>query len=331
MNASDLINRYAMLYGDKFPTIRELERAINSSELSSVFKLVADATSSEEKAQLINDLRNITIERPNIHLLFRLMEAIDPDNEKIELLRHNIVLKSKIHETIDEVTMGQYLIPSGIRRLTSKFDGPALTDALSQGQIESKLWLVNTVAELDLDLGKMVYVCAGWYGVLAALMFERISNRFGKVYSFDIDPSTENPADQLNKEYVEVSSRFKAIVKDIHDLTYKNEIHDVIYYKYHTEQSYEINMTEVEADDVTCVINTSCEHVENFDEWWDNIPKGMLVIMQNNNFVEHDDHTVVNTIKSEQRWVDKLNVSKLLYRGTLSLPKYNRFMVIGRK
>ena len=56
-----------------------------------------------------------------------------------------------------------------------------------------------------------------------------------------------------------------------------------------------------------------------------------LVIMQNNDFVEHDDETVVNTIENEEQWVEKLNVKELLFSGTLELEKYNRYMVIGRK
>ena len=88
-------------------------------------------------------------------------------------------------------------------------------------------------------------------------------------------------------------------------------------------------------DASSCVINTSCEHIEDFDDWWDGIPEGMLVIMQNNDFddEDHEDHddTVVNTVSSIEEWSKRLNVSETLYEGTLALDKYNRYMVIGYK
>jgi hypothetical protein len=53
--------------------------------------------------------------------------------------------------------------------------------------------------------------------------------------------------------------------------------------------------------------------------------------MQNNNFTEHDDDTVVNTISDENEWSAKLNLSEVIFKGTLNLEKYDRYMVIGRK
>ena len=36
------------------------------------------------------------------------------------------------------------------------------------------------------------------------------------------------------------------------------------------------------------VINTSCEHIENFNEWYDKIPKGKIVILQTNNYFDFE-------------------------------------------
>ena len=84
-------------------------------------------------------------------------------------------------------------------------------------------------------------------------------------------------------------------------------------------------------DNPNTVINTSCEHIENFDAWWEKIPAGMLVILQNNDFVEHDDDSVVNTITNVDEFAEKLKLSRTIFKGTLALEKYNRFMIIGRK
>ena len=238
-------------------------------------------------------------------------------------------MKSKISDMVDFLTDSKYIIPQNMKKMINRFEGEALTDAFSRGQLRSKIWLVDTVNELELDMGDTIYVCAGWYGVLSALLFERANVK--NVYSFDIDPTTDNPADTLNKEYIIDNMKFKSFVYDVRKLKYETETIPVNHYRYTDAIQFEKTTASHEIGKPTCVINTSCEHIENFDTYWNSIPKGTLVIMQNNNFIEHDDDTVVNTIVSEQRWVDKLQVSELLYRGTLELEKYNRFMVIGIK
>ena len=305
MENKDILNRYSLLYGEEYPLIKELERSFNAvsktEQFSSLFKLALE------------------------------FAADDTLKPHMDTMRETLGDASSVHNIVSILVGEQKHIPNGFKNLLTRFDGPALQDAFSQGQIESKKWITDVVNELDINLGDVTYVCAGWYGLLSALLFERCGDRVNKIYSIDIDPTTENVADILNKPYVADDVRFKAIVKDIHDLEYEDDYHTVTYYKYKDLVSYEIEMDEIIVDNVNTVINTSCEHVENFDMWWDSIPDGTLVILQNNNFEEHDDSSVVNTVQSEQRWVDRVNVSELLYRGTLSLPKYKRFMVIGIK
>lgn len=305
MNINDIVNRYSLLYGDTHPLIKELERSFNattkSEQFSSLFKVATEFAMNDDL-------------RPHA-----------------EMVRDTLGEASNIHDIVNVITGNQYHIPQGLRHILFQFDSNILNDALSQGQIKSKLWVANTVNELDLNLGNMVYVCAGWYGLLSAILFEQCSDKVEKIISFDLDSSAENIADMLNSKYVSDNTRFKAITKDIHDLEYYRDEFEATYYEYVDAQSCRIETHAMQVRRATCVINTSCEHIEDFDDWWDNIPDGMLVIMQNNNFTEHNDDTVCNTIVSEQRWVDKLNLDELYYRGTLELPKYKRFMVIGRK
>jgi hypothetical protein len=56
-----------------------------------------------------------------------------------------------------------------------------------------------------------------------------------------------------------------------------------------------------------------------------------MVILQNNDFVDNDDETVVNTITDMQSWLDELKLSKEIFSGVLSLEQYKRYMVIGTK
>ena len=84
-------------------------------------------------------------------------------------------------------------------------------------------------------------------------------------------------------------------------------------------------------DNPNTVINTSCEHIVDFDKWWAGIPKGMLVIMQNNDFDDEDHEHAEDTVTSLEEFSKRLNVSETLYEGTLALEEYNRYMIIGRK
>lgn len=275
--------------------------------------------------EVLDALKNIVAveTEPDLFLLFKVLQAIDPECEQIALLKSNTLLKTKMYETIDFITGNRFTIPTNMKKMVRNYEGQALTDAFSRGQLRSKTWLVDIVNALEIDLGDMVYVCAGWYGVLPALMFERLKGFEGKIRSFDIDETCAPIAEQMNKEQVLDAWRFKASTVDVRTLSFTGDSYSTL--KFNGD-------VETLSDPVpSCVINTSCEHIENFDEWFGDIPKGTLVIMQNNNFVEHDDLTVVNTIDCEHAWVEKLNLSEVIYKGTLELEKYDRYMVIGRK
>ena len=281
--------------------------------------------------EILDALKNIVAVEtdPDLFLLFKVLQAIDPECEEVGLLKSNTLMKTKMADTVDFITGSGYIIPQNMKKMINRFEGDALTDAFSRGQLRSKKWLIDMVTALEIDLGDTIYVCAGWYGVLSALMFERIDAK--NIYSFDIDPSTDNPADTLNKEYIMDNMRFKSFVSDVRELKCESQTLPVNHYKYSDATTFEKTSTMHEIAAPTCVINTSCEHIEDFDVWFSSIPKGTLVIMQNNNFVEHDDDTVVNTIGHEDAWSDKLNLSEVIFKGTLNLEKYDRYMVIGRK
>ena len=330
-----------------FVLFNTIERALGESEVLSalknacgtekfvklqtelLFKLVMSLPDPTE--EVLDALKNIiTVEtEPDLFLLFKVLQAIDPDCVEVSLLKSNTLMKTKMADTVDFITGNKYTIPQNMKKMINRFESDALTDAFSRGQLRSKKWLIDIVKALEIDLGDTIYVCAGWYGVLSALMFERINAK--NIYSFDIDPSTDNPADTLNKEYIINGMRFKSFVNDVRTLKYGPQVLPINHYKYSDATEFEKTKSTLDIEGPTCIINTSCEHIENFDEWFAGIPNGTLVIMQNNNFIEHDDETVVNTISDENEWVAKLNLSEVIFKGTLNLEKYDRYMVIGRK
>jgi hypothetical protein len=191
----------------------------------------------------------------------------------------------------------------------------ALIDAFSIGQLKSKFWLIE---HLPPNLG-LVFICAGWYGTLAQFMFDRARDKFTKIRSFDIDDSCAEIADTMNRSRVIDGWQFKASTLNILDMKYPTE------YK-----TYRANGTSLELIEMPdTIINTSCEHINNFNEWYNNIPQRTLLILQSNNFYEVLEH--VNCSSSIEEFSKNTPMTEVLYEGELDLTKYKRFMKIGIK
>lgn len=192
-----------------------------------------------------------------------------------------------------------------------------LIDVFSKGQIESKRWLVNELVRIDLPLG-IVFLCAGWYGNLATFLFES-GIPIEKIRSFDIDPSCAKKADTFNRHWVIDNWKFKASTLDITKMQYPTS---------HT--TYRADGTSLELEEMPdTVINTSCEHIIDFKEWYSKIPTGTLVVLQNNNYYQIDEH--INCVESINEFKKDTPMQNLLFEGELNLQKYTRFMRIGYK
>jgi hypothetical protein len=193
-------------------------------------------------------------------------------------------------------------------------------DCFSRGQLESKLWLVRELQKLNVDLGT-VYLCAGWYATLATMLFE--SNiKVDKIRSFDLDPSCIDIAEVFNKPWFVDSWKFKSITQNIMDIDYNS----------HTWQHWSNannRMSYPITDVPDTIINTSCEHIENFAEWYAKIPDGKLVVLQSNNYYSIEEH--VNCVSDVEEFKKSASMQNILYSGELELPKYKRFMLIGFK
>ena len=321
---------------DDNEALHALRNVVNGSNFVNLqtellFKLITNLDNrNEEIISAIKNLVSSSLE-PDMFLLFKVLQAIDTENEWIKTLKSVTIYKTNILKLAHKLTEEKYTLPINMGKMIKRFEGQALTDAFSRGQLRSKLWVSDTVNDLGIDLGDMVYVCAGWYGVLSSILFER--NKVENILSFDSDATTDNPADTLNKEKTIDGLKFKAVVKDIHELKYKTESFDVNHYQYSDVTEFNITKQSMPVKmNATCVINTSCEHIENFDKWWAGIPDGMLVIMQNNDFDDDEAHQhAEDTVTSLEEFSKRLNLSENYYEGTLALEEYNRYMVIGRK
>tara|TARA_B110000977_G_scaffold163232_1_gene209057 strand:- start:3309 stop:4070 length:762 start_codon:yes stop_codon:yes gene_type:complete len=244
------------------------------------------------------------------------LELISPNNTFFTDLRKTILNNDQfaLFRLLQQQTSSQLV--EGLRKYKDNTEFNA--DCFSRGQLESKLWLVKELQKTKVDLGT-VFLCAGWYATLATMLFES-SIIVDKIRSFDIDDTCRDIAETFNKPWVKDNWKFKSSTKDIMDINYEFERYEVI-----------------RADGTTCplddtpdtIINTSCEHIENFEEWYAKIPAGKLVILQSNNFFEVDEH--VNCVSSIKEFTTMAPMDNILYSGELDLPKYKRFMLIGHK
>jgi hypothetical protein len=195
-------------------------------------------------------------------------------------------------------------------------------DAFSRGQLESKLWLRSTVESLGIRLGR-TWILAGWIGTLGYLLLEKQHQLdVTHIRSFDIDHNCADLADLFNKAGMIDQLRFKALTADVNDIDYDN--FELTYWsRINNRQSYPVS------ESVDSVINTSCDHMGSSDNWWQRIPTGKLVILQNNNWHENDQHD--NSVDSIDDFSAQYPLSELLYAGEIECTLYNRYMLIGRK
>jgi hypothetical protein len=202
-------------------------------------------------------------------------------------------------------------------RNAASIEGVDLNDAFSWGQLKSKRWLVEELTKLNLDLGT-VFLCAGWYSTLATMLLKS-QCKIDKIRSFDIDSSCALVADTVNRSMVSDGWKFKASTLDIHDIEYPLT---------YTTTRFDKTVVEL-TDNPNTIINTSCEHIENFDSWYKKIPGGKIVVLQTNNYFEIDDH--INCSESLEAFADLTPMSTELFSGELNLTKYTRYMRIGVK
>jgi hypothetical protein len=192
-------------------------------------------------------------------------------------------------------------------------------EAYSYGQLESKKWLIEQTQRTRGSSWGNVFVLAGWIGSLAQLIFDSGEIQVEKIRSFDIDEPSCKLAEKLNNAEVLDQWKFKAVNMDISQMNYPT----TYFVKRHDGSLCELY------DQPNLVINTSCEHIENLTEWWNRIPQGTSLVLQNNNAFHITDH--INCVNSLEEFKTQLPLSKIDFAGELVLTDYTRFMLIGEK
>ena len=196
-------------------------------------------------------------------------------------------------------------------------EAPNIEDAMSVGQVKSKLWMIDTLQALNKDLGK-VFLLAGWYGIPAYFILKKLKAE--QIFSFDIDESCWKIAERINKNYTLDNWKFKASTEDVYNINFDG----------HEFTTLRANGTReklwCKPDTVIC---TSVEHLKDFPKWAGNIQEGQLCIFQSNNYNELEEH--VNCHNHVNDLVEQVQLNTILYADSINLTKYDRHMVIGYK
>lgn len=181
-----------------------------------------------------------------------------------------------------------------------------MLDSLWDGQLISKEWISDKLPEFVMG-PQNIYIFGGWTGILANLLFQNENLIVNKIRSIDLDPWCEKVADDVNKLHEMNGWRFKARTADMATYDYEWGIHPSI------------------------VINTSTEHVKQdiYDQWYNNIPKGTLIIIQGNDFFDCSEHIRCTKTLEDFEIINK--VTEPLFSGSIDTSMYTRFMCIWRK
>ena len=323
MQTFELLDRFELLYPTK-SKLADLRRSYIDQDMSSIFRL----TNTDE------ELRKAVLEE-NLHSIFRIVDDYDTEELRKAVIEKNL---HSIFRLADDDDLRKLILEDNTWKLWPVLDRYVDThfvaafknffandieiwdDCFSRGQLESKLWLVKELKKCKVDLGT-VFLCAGWYATLATMIFES-GIKVDKIRSFDIDESCVGIAEVFNKPWFSSQWKFKSITADILDIDYTQHTWQC-WSQTNNRMSYPI------VDSPDTIINTSCEHIENFDTWYNKIPDGKLVILQSNNFFEVEEH--VNCVKSVEEFAQQSPMTTVLYKGELELPKYTRYMRIGYK
>jgi len=181
----------------------------------------------------------------------------------------------------------------------------SVLESFWKGQLQSKEWLIDNLKSI-LPVNKTKYnvvIHGGWNGVLASLLYNS-GIPVDQITSVDIDEDCKAVANMINKRQ-EINNQFRAITVDM------------CFYEY-----------DIKPD---IVINTSTEHLskDKYNIWFEKIPKGCLVVLQNNNYKKIAEH--INCYDTVDDFYKHSNLKNILFKSTLELPLYNRFLIIGRK
>ena len=189
-------------------------------------------------------------------------------------------------------------------------------DSMNSSQLESKLWLVETLKTFDVQ-PKRVALLAGWFAqYIVPLMFDAFP-KCEWIENFEIDHDVSPISYKFNKRFKEENR-------------YKMNMRNVMIKPLKFRQNPNIPIPKEDVYDV--IINCACEHMYpmwKFRELNNAVQRNPLLVLQSSNDDQHEDH--INCVQSEDELIDQARIKHVVYSGSKILSnKSTRFMVIGR-
>ena len=186
-----------------------------------------------------------------------------------------------------------------LARVVGEHPHSAIANAFNHRQVASKVWARDNLFESCGGRFRRIWILGGWYGVLAAMLFEDSRFDIDLVESIDVDPSVEAVARTMNRRSGE---RFRAWTGDMYELDYEGAGPDL-------------------------VVNTSCEHIADVRGWLDMLPPGTRVLLQSNDYFSEPTH--INSVPRLEDFAAQAQLSTVSFAGAMPTKKYTRFMLIG--
>ncbi|MCS7317865.1 MAG: hypothetical protein NZZ41_06140 [Candidatus Dojkabacteria bacterium] len=230
-------------------------------------------------------------------------------NKNEELLKFQ-VLQRRILKTLNQINNSKLNIEEKIYLYKS------IKDSLSGNQVKSKFNIIDFVNQNNIYLGN-VYFCCGWLGTFV-IFFEE--EKYKRIINIDKDKRIKKISEDINRDLIIKDWKYKHLVEDIINLNY---VDDKLKLNRFDGTEIEINFSP------DTIINTSCEHLNNFDDWINSIPKEKLLILQSNNNDSFEDH--INISSSLEEFKKKIKLKKIIYENTIKLNDCERYTVIGYK
>lgn len=178
--------------------------------------------------------------------------------------------------------------------------GQSPQGSITNDLILSKMWICEVLKKVGYKEFSTIYILGSWYGNMA-LILDRMGIRYKHIINVERKKDWLDYGQSLLQR---AGINAEPMAKDANTLDYR------------------------QLDKNGLVINTGTNDIKGTG-WWNNIPKGTIVVLQSRNQVEHVIHNTLEEFDKD------FPMSKTLYVGetTLTDPetKYNRFMKIGIK
>ena len=187
-----------------------------------------------------------------------------------------------------------------LARVIARHPDADIATAFNRKQVACKMWARDRLLESIGGHFGTIWILGGWYGVLAAMLFDDPRFDIAAIESIDIDPGVAAVARTLNGD---MGGRFQALTLDMYALDYAAHRPDL-------------------------VINTSCEHIADLRGWLDLLPRATPVLLQSNDYFSEPSH--INCMPSLAVFAAVAGLSELQFSGELQQENYKRFMLIGR-